>query len=60
MSLEKLTEISNSMDEYKSFEGFTDYQKRVSAALNNKKIFDNAWECVSTGMAIKMLAIFAL
>ena len=49
MSLEKLNELSNSIDEYKSFEGFNDYQKRLAAALNNKKLFDDAWECVSTG-----------
>ena len=49
MSLEKLNELSNSIDVYKSFEGFNDYQKRLAAALNNKKLFDDAWECVSTG-----------
>lgn len=55
ISMEKLEEFLNSMDEYKSFKDFTDYQKRVSAALNNKKIFDNAQECVSTGVGYQMV-----
>lgn len=49
MSLEKLTKISNDKNEYKLFEGFTDYEKRIAAALNNKKLYDKAWVCVSTG-----------
>lgn len=50
ISKEKLEEFLNNMDEFKSFEDFTDYQKRVSAALNNKKIYDDASECVNTGV----------
>jgi len=49
MSLKKLTEISNSTDEFKSLDDFDDYQKRIVAALANKVLYDNAWECVSAG-----------
>lgn len=49
MSLKKLDEFVNSIDEYKSFEGFNDYQKRLDAALKNKKLYDDAWKCVSEG-----------
>lgn len=50
ISLEKLTTLSNSVDEYKSFEGYADYKKRILVALNNKKMFDVAWNCVSNGV----------
>ena len=49
MSLEKLADISNGMDEYKSLEGYSDYQKRINAASHNKELYDKAWGCVSTG-----------
>lgn len=49
MSLNKLTELSNTINEFASFEDFSDYKKRIAAALDNKELYDNAWECVSTG-----------
>lgn len=49
MSLKKLTEMSNNIDEFNSYEDFSDYQKRIASALNNKGLYDNAWECVSSG-----------
>lgn len=49
MTIEKLTGLSNRVDEYKSFDGYADYKKRIAASLKNKRIFDDAWNCVSTG-----------
>ena len=49
MSSKKLAEMSNNIDEFNSFEDFSDYQKRIAATLNNKELYDNAWECVSAG-----------
>lgn len=49
MSSKKLAEMSNSIDEFKSMEDFSDYQKRIIATLHNKELYDNAWGCVSTG-----------
>lgn len=49
MSLKKLAEMSNGIDEFVSFEDYSDYQKRITATLNNKELYDNAWDCVSTG-----------
>ena len=49
MSSETLAKLTESMGEFKSFDGFSDYQKRVAAAVDNKKLYDTAWECVSAG-----------
>ena len=49
MSLEKLAKLTGSMGEFRSLEGFSDYQKRVVAAVDNKKLYVTAWECVSAG-----------
>lgn len=49
MSSIQLAEMSKSIDEFYSFVDFSDYQKRIAAALDNKELYDNAWECVSAG-----------
>jgi len=49
MSSKKLTEFSNGINEYNMFDSFSDYQKRIAVALNNKELYDNAWECVCAG-----------
>lgn len=49
ISIEELTELSKRVDDYKSFDGYEDYKMRLLAALNNKRVFDNAWNCVSIG-----------
>lgn len=49
MSSKMLIEMSNDMDKFDSFEDFPDYQKRITAALDNKELYDNAWKCVSSG-----------
>lgn len=49
MSSNKLAELSKNLDEFTSFEDFSDYQKRINAALSNKTLYDNAWECVGAG-----------
>lgn len=49
MSSKKLADMSDSIDEFKSVEDFSDYQKRIMSAMNNKALYDNAWECVSAG-----------
>lgn len=50
MTMEKLTEISNSENDYQTFEGFKEYKMRITAALNNKKIYDKVWKCINEGI----------
>lgn len=49
MSSETLAKLTESMGEFSSFDGFSDYQKRIAAAADNKKMYDTAWECISAG-----------
>ena len=35
----KLEELQNTLDNYKSFNGFEDYKKRVNAAVKNKEMY---------------------
>ena len=49
ITIEKLTELSNSLDEFSSCEGFVDYKNRIFAAINNKRKFDEAWDCLCVG-----------
>ena len=36
----KLEELQNTLDNYKSFNGFEDYKKRVNAAVKNKEMYE--------------------
>lgn len=49
MTKAKLVDISTNQDKFQEFEGFSDYQKRIAAALRNKKVYDSAWDCINTG-----------
>ena len=49
ISMDKLKEMANSLDEFKAIGNISDYKNRVYAAINNKKKYDIAWECVSKG-----------
>lgn len=49
----ELENISNDQNKYQSFEGFSDYQKRIAAALKNKKLYDVAFNCINTGHGYK-------
>lgn len=49
MTKAKLVDISTNQDKFQEFEGFSDYQKRIAAALKNKKVYDVAWDCINTG-----------
>lgn len=49
MIMENLADISTNQDKFQSFEGFSDYQKRIAVALKNKKVYDVSWDCINTG-----------
>ena len=36
----KLEELQNTLDNYKSFNGFEDYKKRLNAAIKNKELYE--------------------
>lgn len=45
-------DILNALSEndYQTFEGFKEYKMRITAALNNKKIYDKVWKCINEGI----------
>lgn len=49
MSSNKLAEFSKNLNDFTSFEDFSDYQKRIAAAMDNKALYDKTWDCISTG-----------
>lgn len=55
MTMEKLTEISNSENDYQTFEGFKEYKMRITAALNNKKYMIKYGNVLMKELTIKML-----
>lgn len=58
MSSDKLTDISRSTDEFKSLDGFPDYQRRIAFILESKALYDNAWEYISSGEASQNVKTF--
>ena len=50
MDMSSLEEMTRVKEQFKEMGDYQDYQKRLSATVNNKRIYDRGWDCISKGI----------